>query len=80
MGELPLARTHLEHGLALYDPRQHRALAVLYGHDPGVCCRGGAAIVLRLLGYPDQALRQLHAAHSLAQEGRIPRVSPSRGC
>jgi predicted ATPase len=70
--ELPLARTHLEQGLALYDPQQHRALAVRYGHDPGVCCRGGAAIVLWLLGYPDQALRQLHAAHSLAQEGTHP--------
>ena len=69
MGELPLARTHLEQGLALYDPQQHRALAVVYGHDPGVCCRGGAAIVFWLLGYPDQALRQLHAAHTLAQEG-----------
>jgi len=68
MGELTLARTHLEQGLALYDLAQHRPLAVLYGHDPGVCCRGGAAIVLWLLGYPDQALRQLHATHSLAQE------------
>jgi class 3 adenylate cyclase/predicted ATPase len=68
MGELPLARTHLEQGLALYDAQQHRALAVLYGHDPGVCCRGGAAVVLWLLGYPDKALRQLHAAHALGQE------------
>jgi predicted ATPase len=68
MGELPLARTHLEQGLALYDPQQHRALAVLYGHDAGVCCRGCAAVVFWLLGYPDQALRQLHAAHALAQE------------
>jgi predicted ATPase len=68
MGELPLARAHLEQGLALYDPQQHRALAVLYGHDAGVCCRGGAAVVLWLLGYPDQALRQLHAAHALGQE------------
>jgi predicted ATPase len=68
MGELPLARAHLERGLALYDLQQHRALAVLYGHDPGVCCRGGAAIVLWLLGYPDEALRQLRAAHTLAQE------------
>ena len=67
-GELPLARTHMEQGLALLDPEQSRALAVTYGHDPGVCCRGGAAVVLWLLGYPDQALRQLHAAHALAQE------------
>src|SRR5262245_16774898 len=68
MGDLPLARTHLEHGLALYDPQQHRALAVFYGHDAGVCCRGGAATVLWLLGYPDQALRELHATHAMAQE------------
>jgi hypothetical protein len=68
MGELPLARTHMEQGLALYDLQQHRALAVLYGHDPGVCCRGGAAVALWLLGYPDQALRELHAAHALARE------------
>jgi predicted ATPase len=68
MGDLFLARTHLEQGLVLYDPQQARALAVLYGHDPGVCCRGGAASVFWLLGYPDQALRQLHATHALAQE------------
>jgi len=68
LGELPLAHTHLEQGLALYDPEQHRTLALLYGHDPGVCCRGVAGIVLWLLGYPDQALRQHQAAHTLAQE------------
>ncbi len=68
LGELPLAHNHLKEGLALYDPQQHRALAVLYGHDPGVCCRSVAAVALWLLGYPDQALRQQHAAHTLAQE------------
>jgi predicted ATPase len=68
LGELRLAQTHLEQGLALYDPQQHGALAVLYGHDPGVCCRGVAAVTLWLLGYPDQALRQQQAAHTLAQE------------
>jgi predicted ATPase len=68
LGELPLAHTHLEQGLSLYDPKQHRTLALLYGHDPGVCCRGVAGIALWLLGYPDQALRQQRAAHTLAQE------------
>lgn len=75
LGELPLAHTHLEQGLALYDPQQHRTLAVLYGHDPGACCRGVAGIALWLLGYPDQALRQQQAAHTLAQEVAHP---PSR--
>jgi predicted ATPase len=68
LGELPLSRAHLEQGLALYDPQQYRALAFLYGHDPGVCCRGVAALTLWVLGYPDQALRQQYAAHTLAQE------------
>jgi len=68
LGELSLAHTHVEQGLALYDREQHRALAVLYGHDPGVCCRGVAAMALWLLGYPDQALRQQQAAHTLARE------------
>jgi predicted ATPase len=68
LGDLPLARAHLEQGMALYDSQQHRALAFLYGHDPGVCCQGVAALTLWLLGYPDQALRQQHAAHTLAQE------------
>ena len=68
LGELPLAHTHLEQGLALYDRQQHRTLAVLYGHDPGVCCRSVAGMVLWLRGYPDQALRQQQAARTLAQE------------
>jgi len=70
LGELRLAHTHLEQGLALHDPdpQQHRALAVLYGHDPGVCCRGVAAVTLWLLGYPDQSLRQLQSADTLARE------------
>src|SRR5262249_21945690 len=61
-------RTHLEQGMALYDPQQHRGLAVLYGHDPGVCCSGMAALVFWLLGYPAQALRELHATQALAPE------------
>jgi class 3 adenylate cyclase/predicted ATPase len=68
LGELSFAQTHLDQGLALYDLQQHRALAVRYGHDPGVCCRGVAAMTLWLRGYPDQALRQQQAAHTLARE------------
>ena len=29
------AREHLEQGIALYDPQQHRSHAFLYGYDPG---------------------------------------------
>ena len=69
LGEQCLQRAQQEEqGLALYDPQRHRTLALLYGHDPGVCCRGVAGIALWLLGYPDQALRQQQAADTLAHE------------
>ena len=43
LGELLLARVHLEQGFALYSPQQHHSLAVLYGTDPGVGCLTVAA-------------------------------------
>ena len=69
LGELAPAQGHLEQGRALYDPQQHRSHAFLYGgHDPGICCRAQAALVLWCLGYPDQALQRSHEALTLAQE------------
>ncbi len=41
----------------------------IYGSfDPGVDCLSHAALVLRNLGYPEQALKRSHEALSLAQE------------
>ena len=59
LGELASAREHLEQGIALYDPQQHRSHAFLYGARPW----GGLPIHCRLgpcgcLGYPDQALQE----------------------
>ncbi|MBI3325820.1 MAG: hypothetical protein HYZ81_03845 [Nitrospinae bacterium] len=68
LGELPPARAHLERGIALYDPQQHRSLAFRYGGDPGVHCRIWAARALWSLGYPDQALQRSHEALTLAWE------------
>jgi predicted ATPase len=69
LGELTLARAHSEHGIDLYDSQQHRVLAFLYGgHDPGVCCRDFGALVLWLLGYPDQALKRSRDALARAEE------------
>jgi hypothetical protein len=62
-------RAHLEQGIALYDPQQHRAHTFLYGgHDPGVCCLSHAAWNLWMLGYPEQALRRGQEALALARE------------
>jgi predicted ATPase len=68
-GELGPTRAHWEQGMALYEAQQHRAQAELYGgHDPGLCCRGIAALTLWMLGYADQALARSQEALALAQE------------
>jgi predicted ATPase len=68
LGELALARKHLEQSIALYDLRQDRSLALRYGHDPGVMHRSYASYVLWWLGYPSQALQRSDEMRMLAQE------------
>ncbi len=68
LGEAAAARAHLEQGIALYNPQQHRSLAFLYGDDPGVDCLAYAAWALWWLGYPDQALQSIAAALTLARQ------------
>ncbi len=67
-GEFVSARTQLEQGLAVYDFPQHHPLAFLYGVDPGGHCLLFAAYALWSLGYPDQALRSIHKALTLARQ------------
>jgi predicted ATPase len=68
LGELGAARTHLEQGMAFYDPQQHHALAFVYSvSDPRVRCLAASALVLVLLGYPDQALQRSNDALALAR-------------
>jgi len=68
LGELPLAKAHLEQGIALYDPQQHSSYTVLYGADPGVSCFYYVALTLWFLGYPDQALKRIHETRTLTTE------------
>jgi class 3 adenylate cyclase/predicted ATPase len=68
LGVLPVARQHVEAGIARYAPDQHRAPMFRMGQDPGVACRASAALTLWLLGYPAQALAHLHEALTLAHE------------
>src|SRR5216683_2853759 len=68
MGELPLAREHLEIGISLYDREHHGPLALRYGgFDAGVNCLGHSAWTLWHLGYLDQALKRGNEALALAQ-------------
>jgi predicted ATPase len=68
LGGVAQARTHLEQGVALYDSRQHRSHALLYGQDPGVICLSTLARALWALGYPDQALQKSQEALALARK------------
>jgi predicted ATPase/class 3 adenylate cyclase len=68
LGELTAAHDHVQQGLALYNPEEHRAHALLYGgHDPGVCGYALGGLSLWLLGYPDQAMRHARKAVTLAE-------------
>jgi len=66
-GEVRPAYTHLEQGMALYDPTHHYALARLLALNPGVALYCYAARALWLLGYPAQALERSQAALTLSQ-------------
>ena len=68
LGEFSATQAHLQQGLALYDPHQHRALAFRLGYDLGVFFLAYMTRPLWLLGYPDQALQRSQAALTLAQE------------
>ncbi len=68
-GKFPQARTYLEQVMALYDRQQHHALTFRYGgYDPGVHGLGYLAGTLWHLGHPEQALRRIHEALTLAQD------------
>jgi predicted ATPase len=66
-GELTASWEHLEAGLALYNPQQHRSHVYTYGQDPGLVCLSQGVDNLWLRGYPDQALERLDAALELAR-------------
>jgi predicted ATPase len=72
LGEVALAHMHITHGMALYDPQQHRTYAFLYGEDAGVMCHSTATLTLWLLGYPDQGQVRSHEALTLAQQSAHP--------
>jgi tetratricopeptide (TPR) repeat protein len=68
-GDFTSALEHLEQGIALYRPDEHRGLAYQHaGYDPCVACRAFSAYVLWYLGYPDRALRRIEEGVALARE------------
>jgi predicted ATPase len=61
-GRFASSRSHLEEGLALYDPISHCSLVHQSGVHPHVISQAILGIVLFCLGFPDQALAQSNAA------------------
>jgi predicted ATPase/tRNA A-37 threonylcarbamoyl transferase component Bud32 len=68
VGELVQAGEHARHMAAIYDPKKHGVLAYLFGYDLGVLNLGFGSWALWILGYPDQARRQLQEAMRIARE------------
>jgi predicted ATPase len=68
LGALPVARQHLEEGIARYTPEQSHTPVFRMGPHPAISCRYYAAVTLWLLGYPAQTLAHIHDALALAHE------------
>ncbi len=68
LGELAVAREHLEQAIALYDPQRDNPQVSRVAQDLGAMCRVSAAMALWPLGYPDQALKRIQEALTLARE------------
>jgi class 3 adenylate cyclase/tetratricopeptide (TPR) repeat protein len=69
VGQLPQALAHTEQGIARYDRERHHRLTFVYGnHDPGLCARNINAVLLSVMGRPDEARRRCEAALTLARE------------
>jgi DNA-binding winged helix-turn-helix (wHTH) protein/predicted ATPase len=68
LDEAPLARKHFEQCLALYDSQKHNPRVSGFVQDPGVTSLGHLAHILWRSGYPDQALKSIDKALTLAQE------------
>jgi class 3 adenylate cyclase/predicted ATPase len=68
MGDPDPAQKHLERGIALYNPQEHRSHAFHTARDPRIACLSWSALAQWHLGFPDQAAINIEDASALAQE------------
>ncbi len=78
IGRFASSRSHLEEGLALYDPISHHALGRETGTRSDVIAKGYLGNVLFCLGYPEQALARSNAA--IAEARRLAHPPSLAGC
>jgi predicted ATPase len=68
VGELVQSLEQVKHMMASYDPEKHGFMAYLFGYDVAVFNLGFGSWAQWILGYPDQALRQLNEAMNIARK------------
>ena len=68
VGELVRSVEHVKHWSASYDPEKFGFMAYLFGYDVGVFNLGLGSWGQWIIGYPDQALRQLDDAVAIARK------------
>jgi tetratricopeptide (TPR) repeat protein len=66
--EIARGRGHYDQAIALYDPAEHRPLAMRFGQDVAVAILSFRSLALWLLGYPDAALADTERALKDARE------------
>ena len=59
---------YAKHLMDVYNPEKHGFMAYLFGYDVGVFNLGIGSWAQWILGYPDQALRQLNEAVNIARK------------
>ena len=67
-GEMLEASAHLDRAVALYNPIEHRPLALRFGQDVRVAALSYRAMALWMLGYPTAALTDAELALADARE------------
>jgi adenylate cyclase len=68
VGELVQSIEYAKRLMDVYNQEKHGFLAYLFGYDVGVFNLGIGSWALWILGYPDQALRQLNDAVNIARQ------------
>jgi class 3 adenylate cyclase/predicted ATPase len=67
-GNVVDGREHYDHAIKLYDPAQHRSLAMRFGQDARVASLSYRSLALWVLGYPEAAVADTDQAINEARE------------
>jgi predicted ATPase len=67
-GDIAEGRAHFDRAIALYNPKEHRALATRFGQDTRGVVLSWRALALWVLGYPEAALADTRHAVKDARE------------